>query len=416
MPCPYPGCNGEIKSGFVSLYCENCAQPAVLCPECQTGNRSLARHCRSCGKEIRAIHNLTALDIFSRPPKPRKTQPVKVGTVHNVFPELKPYGGYLWAVNYDGEIYRLCTEKPHLEKCAELPGDGFSFPWIVEEDDSRGPLIYANNERSIYEFEVLTGRYRELFDMTASNPNDSLCSGILKADGCFYFLIRRRSEKESLLLKCIGNSQWEYELGDASLSGSDYQPIRKIQDSLWVLTRERLMIFPQSADGPPKEISWDPWHVLPTEKGIWYSRRFQSDDGRKHALSKVTFERDRIVESVLLDDLPLTTNFAVSPQDGRIAIFWPGSVKVYEFNKSLYNEVTGILDIRNTLGVLLDPPFLFWHEAEDRSVYQWNIDARDVGALVSSWEGESFSQFFLAYGYLFGLAKGEIWRWDLSGT
>src|SRR5205085_7698530 len=142
MLCPYPDCGQDIPPAAHVLYCSSCAQPSFLCPHCGTANRTFARRCRSCGKHIN-LADLLALptDRFAQRELGR-VQPIKLGEVRGLCPELTVYGGYLWGVSFYGDLYKLARTDTRLKTCGKLPGNGFVYALVVGEGEKKVPLLY----------------------------------------------------------------------------------------------------------------------------------------------------------------------------------------------------------------------------------------------------------------------------------
>jgi hypothetical protein len=416
MNCPYPHCGGEIKAVSGLAYCAKCSQTAIECPLCSIWNQSLARFCRNCGKEVdfpttHASFGITALY--------RQINPVFLGLLTSGTNngggkadsiDVAPYGGALWAMNSDGVIYQIFTKAVTPTVWHKLPGKKFLFPFVLEQTGEKEPVIYAANEERVYKLEIVTKRYEPLL-YEADASKQVICSGVLKVKGNLYFLIRRSDE---LYLRCIGQAEWEQALGPVELHESNQPSICEVNGSLWVITKSNLFVFPGFDKSSPINQSWKPLRFWPTKRGVWYSQRLNHDKSEKHLLSRITFERNGIVQYEA-EDVPHTARFAVNQSSGQIAIFLKESIKVKGFNGYLLGKTAENVDNENPEAIYLssDHASLFWYEARNSQVYQWNFDKAVPMPLWTSKEGLNFSRFYLSYGCLWGLSGGAVWRWDL---
>jgi hypothetical protein len=344
----------------------------------------------------------------------RSIEPVNLGEIRGLQPDLLSYGGYLWAINLEGELYRF-SGAANPEKYGALPGWGFSFPLTIEEDDKEGPVIYANNDKAIYKFRIFDKQHEEIFKL--SDPGGQLKSTVLKEADNLYFLYRKGGNGGSLTLKCVGVAEDEYVLANLTLADTNTQPIQRIGKSLWVLTTEKILCFDGFALSAHTELPWLPRSVLPTKRGVWYAKKADSGTlGQKQTLMRVTSDSFELDESVLEGDVSVTARLAVNSEDGRLAVFSADSIRVFEFNKRRAGLLRGIVDVNNPEAALLISNLLFWFETEDRSVYLWFIGTHQVSKLSSFGEDPALSRLFYANGSLFGIAKEEAWRWDLLGA
>lgn len=341
-------------------------------------------------------------------------QPVNLGEVHGLQPDLLSYGGYLWTITRDGEIYRFSTASLP-EKYGALPGNGFSFPLTIEEDDKEGPVIYVNNDKVVFKFRIFDKHHEEIFRLKGSA--DQIRSAVLTEAGKCYFLYQRGADGEPFILKCIGSAASEYILENLKPVDAGTQPIQRIGKSLWLLAMDKILSFDSFSLSAPTELSWTPWHILPSRKGLWYSKRVDSNNlGQKQTLMRVTSDRETLEQSILEEDVPVTVKLAIDPQDGRLVVFSPGEIKIIEFNRRRAGLLRGIVDVNNPEAALLISNFLFWFETEDRSLYLWPIGTHHVRKLFTFSENLALSRLFYANGSLFGLEKEEVWRWDLLGV
>lgn len=412
MLCPYPNCGNDIHLAGTGAHCSSCAQPILVCPMCQALNRTLARYCRNCGGPIRFSELST--DGFSRWAL-QPIAPVKVGELFGLSAELVAYGGYLWAMNFDGELYRIARAESKMKRCGGLPGSRYTFPFSIEEDEKRGPVIYANNASALFRYEILRDRFDEVQGLYRSG--DVLISSVLKVKGNYYCLVRRGGDEGHVFLRCAGTTEWEFPLGGLSLLSAEVQPIRQIGESLWVFTQEKLLVFPNFSRSEMKEMAWSPWRIFPSDSGIWYSQRAQTGHfGEQQSIWRITFEGKDIERVALEEDLPVTARVAVNPHGGQIAIFASQNARVFEFNKHRYGRLEGIIEINNPEILVLSPSLLCWFEPERQTVYGWLVETSKIWALWTFDWKINFSRLFLTDGCLYGLTNEEVWRWDLVGS
>jgi hypothetical protein len=343
----------------------------------------------------------------------RSVEPVNLGQIRGLQPDLLSCGGYLWGINFEGGLYRFGGASTP-ERYGVLPGNGFRFPPTMEENDKEGPVIYVNNEKAAFKFTILDKQYEEIFKLGES---EMLRSAVLKDADNFYFLHQREGNRGPLALKCVGSLENEYLLTRVTLGDRMTQPIQMIGKSVWLLTSEKVLCF----DGPSlsgnTELSWQPWNVLPSKGGVWYSKKVDSGGlGQKQTLMRVTSEGPDLVESVLEEEVSVTAKLAVDSDTGRLVVFSSGLIRVFDFDKHPAGRLRGIVDVDNPEAALLVSNFLFWFETEDRSVYLWSIGTQQVRKLFSFGEDFALSRLFYAKGSLFGLSKEEVWRWDLLGA
>jgi hypothetical protein len=370
----------------------------------------LARYCSKCGKQIR-YQGFAAQVTESLK---NQIEPIRVAEVHALNYDVASYGPFIWALSESGELYETSSGVRQLKKCITLPGDGFIFPLNVEENVRLGPVVYANNSRTCFQYTLLTGKSQELFKVDASIG--TIASGVLKHGENLYYLTRDNGKPESLTLRSTGGSEG-YRLNDLIVADSLIQPLHCVDNDLWLITREKLLIFPDFSFDNCKELHWNPWRIWTTSNGLWYSERKQIPHlGEKQSLLRVTFEGGEFGRYTLAGEFPLTTKIAVDQNDGQLATLTPQAIKIHDFAMNTIDEFSDIVQTSNPQGALLTSSFLFWFEAENRSVYGWEIQSREIRRLSSFERNISFSRFVLVTGALYGLASEEIWKWDLLGS
>lgn len=407
MFCPYPNCGGDAIS-VPGSSCGRCQQPLLACTRCKAENRALARFCRNCGKPIA----LPSLEIHLGKSLRDKIKPRRLGEVRNRNSGVASFGGYLWLINRHGELYQASSGANELYYCATLPGGGFSFPLNIEEDDKRGPVIYTNNNQSILQYDILAGQVEKLFEIESNIS--TLVSGVLKRGQHFYFLTQGAGN-DSRSLKC-SDGDLSYSLGNLTFHDSLTSPLRRIGNDLWVITREKLLVFPNFSAEAPKELPWNPWHLWVTSKGVLYSEKVTTDQGDTQSVWRVTYGGRIFEHYSLVQGLRLTAKIAAS-HDGQTVTFIPNGIKIFDFAMNSIDELTGIVHVHNPQGILLSTPFLFWFETINRSVYAWKIRNPKVHELWSFKEEKiNFSEFLVTSSSLYGFTEEEIWRWDLQGA
>lgn len=409
MTCPYPYCGSESDSLVTQGPCGRCRQYAFLCRNCGSVNRVLARFCCNCGTKIR--YQLSDAQISAS--LKNQIEPTRVAEVHGLNHDLASYGPFVWALSECGDLYETSSGVQQLKKCLTLPGGGFTFPLRVEENERLGPVVYANNSRTCFRYTHLTGESKEVFKV--DGMGDSIAGGVLKHGENFYYLTTDDGMQGPAMLRSTGSSE-SYPLNDVTVADSLFHPLHCVGNDLWLLTREKLLVFPGFSLDSCKELHWNPWHIWTTNNGLWYSEKKQIPQlGEKQSLFRVTFEGGEFGRYALVQELPLTAKIAVDLYEGQIAILTPQAIKVHDFTMNTIDGFSGVVQTNNPLGVLLTSSFLFWFEAENRSVYGWEIQSREIRRLSSSERKISFSRFVLVAGALYGLAKEEIWKWDLLG-
>lgn len=414
MLCPYPDCNNEIPPPDHLAYCSKCGQPSFACPHCGEPNRSPARHCHHCGRQIgfAGSQALSANGLAQREPRP--VPPARLGEVNRLCPELTPYGGYLWGVSFYGDIYRLGRGVERLKKCCDLPGSGFKYPLLADADDVRGPLLYANGLSRLYRFSILEGKYEEVFSL--DDTRRTFASGVVKVGKHFYFLTRDEGRGGALALRCVGPSGWDYPLDGLSPAESLCNPLRRIGDALWVFTGQKLLVFPQFSRADVNELTCNPWRMFSSEAGVWYAEKTQAGgSGETQSLVRAVFEEERVERSPLHGSFPVTARLAVDPESGQLAALLPRTIKRFDFGMNPLPDPDVVIDISNPECVLLAGSVVFWFEAGERTLYAWPVGTNRVWRVWSFDRAISFSNFFLNDRCLYGLANEEIWQWDLSG-
>lgn len=411
MLCPYPDCNGEAPQADYLAYCSSCGEPSFFCPHCHEPNRSLARFCHHCGRQIALA---ASQDLPVNGLAQRQVRPQRLGEVNRLCPELIPFGGYLWGVSFYGDVYRLGGGRERLRKCCDLPGSGFEYQPFADADDQHGPLLYANDSSRLYRLNVLDGKYEETFSL---DETQTFASGVVKVKAHYYFL-SRDAAGDALALRCVGTSGWEYPLEGLSLVQSFRNPLCRIGDALWVFTNEKLLVFPQFSPDGVKELAWHPWRIFTSGAGVWYTEKVQAgDSGEAQRLRRAQFEGQRIQEfkDRGFETLPLTTKIAADAGGGQAAAFFPQTIKRIDSSMNSLRDPDVVLEITNPECVLLSPTVVFWFEAGEQTLYGWPVGTSEVWRVWSFERPISFSQFFLNGRQLYGLTDGEIWQWDLSG-
>jgi hypothetical protein len=335
--------------------------------------------------------------------------PINLGEIQGLSPKMLSYGGYLWAINFEGELFRLSAATRTPEKVAEFPGNGYVFAMTTENDERRGPMLYANNHEAIYSLGLLDNRQ----DIVAQQLNacDSLTSGIVKFDGSLYFLYRREMNGSSFVVKRVGATNAEYPLNGLTLAQRPVNPVQNVANSLCVLTNEKLLFFNSNLSAV-REIPWVPWQIFSSQRGVWYSeRQRQGSDLDKQTILRI--EPSRQQAEPLNEAVPVTAKLTVDHKDGRLAIMNSDSISLFEFNQHLTPLPRGSIDIINVEATLLTSTFLVWFETQDRSIYIWLIGEQYVLKLFTFADEIVISHLFYANGALFGIAKDSIWRWHL---
>lgn len=412
MFCPYPDCNGQIPEADYLVYCGSCGQPSFFCPHCREPNRSMARHCHHCGRQV-ALSASQVLPVNGL--AQRQVPPVRLGDVNRLCPELTPFGGYLWGVSYYGDVYRLGRGGERLKRCCDLPGSGFEYQPLADADDERGPLLYINDQSRLYRFNMLSWKYEEVFGL--EEERRTFASGVVKAKKHYCFLSFDEA-RSAAALRCVGPEGWEYSLKGLTLPESPRSPLRRIGDALWVFTREKLLVFPQFSPVGVKELNWRPWRIFPSETGVWYTEKVQAgNSGEVQRLRRAGFEGQKIQEfyDQEFEALPLTTRVAADASGEQAAAFFPQTIKLLNSGMIKLRDTVPMLEISNPECVLLSPSVVFWFEAGERTLKGWPVGTNRVWSLWSFDRPVSFSRFIVNDRCLYGLTGEEIWQWDLSG-
>ncbi|MEK6280181.1 MAG: hypothetical protein AABN95_07475 [Acidobacteriota bacterium] len=342
-----------------------------------------------------------------------RIEPLRVGELQNLSPEVTSYRGILWLMTTLGELYQTSSGATQLSKCATLPGSGFSFPLSIDEDDRRGPSIHANNNETSFRYDILSGKYEGLFD--ADGNYRAFASAVVRHAESFYYLTKDFHDDAITQIEIRSSgAKLRYSLQGLSLLDSSTSPLQHIGTDLWVITREKLIVFPNFSADAVKELDWNPWRIWVTAKGIWYSEKLKSGySGNRQSILRVTFEGKEIERYSLEEELLLTAKIAASPRHGQIAAFTPQAIQIFDFAMNKIDELAGIVQIHSPQGILFTPPFLFWFEAINRSVFAWHIRTSKVYELWSFEEGVDVSHLLRVGCSLYGLTKKDIWRWDL---
>jgi hypothetical protein len=414
MTCPH--CNGPLKTVRFLVYCEKSGQLVFPCSACETLNQSLARYCRNCGRENDfSVHSLNIENLYLPDlllePKPITGALYRETAETALSEDIETLSGFIWVVTHQGSIYRISPRATALEEWDKLPGNGFLLPFALEVNKERELVLYACNRQAVYEYKLITKDSGPALYDTSGDQSEEICSGIAKLKANIYFLVRRQKE---LILKCIGQNQWEQALGPLDLLESRHPPVFVADDSIWVVTVQKVFIFPNGLNASrPVEELWTCWQALPTRKGVWYSQKQEGGGGQ--TLFSLSFEEHGI-SRYRVEYLPLTAKLEVDQSTGQIAVFLPDSINVYSPTaKLLWDDARGKVDNHNPRAILFcsEPPLVVWFDATDQVVYRWKIGQADVQTLWRPREGIHFSRFYLAYGVLLGIDGGKVWRWDL---
>lgn len=406
MSCPYPNCAGESVVALPS--CQSCTRPLLICSNCGAENRSLARSCRKCGKRISARNPDISKSLKDN------ISPRRLGEVRGRNPSALSYGGYLWLISDHGELYQTSSGAKALFHCATFPEGGFTFPLNLEIDDQSGPVIYTNNHHSVLRYNVLSAKIEKLFE----DGNSRIVSGVIKRGKNFYYLTQESvADSQAHFTLNTSNNKLSYPLGGSTLHDAWSSPLQRIGDDLWVITREKVLVFRNFSAEPPKEFSWSPWHVWVTPKGILYSERVKKGiTGDTQSIWRLTFGGKDFERYSLAQNLSLTARIATS-QNGETVVITNSRIEVFDFAMNSIGELAGIVQVHNPQGILLSPPFIFWFETFDRSVRAWTIGDSRVHSLWSFKERRNnFSRFLLSGNSFYGFTEEEVWQWDLQGT
>ena len=384
-------------------------RPLLTCPHCGNENRSLARYCRGCSKRIPAQTpdiSKSIRDLIA---------PQRLGEVRGKNPGTLTYGGFLWLISEQGELYQASGGAKQLFPCAKFPEGGFSFPLTIEIDDKNGPIIYANNHRGVFKYNVLAEKVDKLFEVADSNSR--IVSGLIKRGLDFYYLTQEsRAHSAVRLTLSSSDKKFSYPLAAVTLHGSLSSPLQRIGDDLWVITREKLLVFQNFSAAKPREFSWNPWRIWVTSKGILYSEKANTGvGGDTQSIWRLTFGEAGFEHYSLAEGLSLTARVATS-EDGKAVIFTPSGIKVFDAALNSMAELTGIVQVHNPQAIQLSPPFIFWFETADRSIRAWTIGASRIFSLWSFTASVNFSQFLLTGSSLYGFTEEEVWRWGLLDT
>jgi hypothetical protein len=408
--CPYPDCGQPVDTGDAS--CRACLQPLIFCSKCQQANRGFARFCRQCDNRVRLanqeprLHETRVMDLDGL------VKAVRLAEIDQLHPEMVSCGGYLWAINFAGELFRF-SGGVQPEKYAALPGTGFRFPLRVTEDDDEGPILFTNNERVAFKFRIFTREHEEVFKLSDAE----LFKSVVLYHGDDLFFVCHDSRRDApLVLRRVGSQDSEYQLGDSTLVENGAQPIQEINGSLCLLTSKNLVCFAQSSLVPRGEFAWHPWLLFPSSSGLSYARKADPGPlGQKQDLVRLALVDAEISELVLETSLSITAKVAVDAETGRLAVFSSDSIKLFDPDKRKPTEPRPIVDISNPEAALLTSDLLFWFESEERCLYVWHIGTHRVRKLAIFKEPATLSRLFYVNGSLFGLSNEEIWRWDLLG-
>lgn len=406
MRCPYQACGAELSFSSDRSNCDSCFRPLVICLGCESAQRAFSRFCAQCGEKI----SLPELEDNIAKSLRDNLEPIRVGGVRRLNPQMVSYGGALWLLSERGEIFDT-VDGSKLKRRTTLPGKNYTFPFNVEEDDQLGPLIYTNNNQAFGRYRIFADKYDEL--LAADGKSEAFLSSVLRTpESCFY--LTPSEDSGSFRLKSTRPSEWSCELNGVTPFGSNVQPLCQIGNDLWVVGREKLIVLPRFSPAERKEFEWNPLRAWISSNGILYSERLETGYlGDKQRLTQITFEGNDF-DLYSSDELfPFTAKVAVSAVEGQIAIFRPESITTYDSTMNIISQLPGVAHVNDPEAILFMPPFLFWFESDDRSVYAWWTKTSRVWKLSSFENDISFSCFALVGGSLYGAAHEDIWKWDL---
>jgi len=409
MSCPYPNCGKPVETW--QTHCFSCNDPLFSCSLCDTANRAFARYCRHCKHPLTSSQSQKINTRLSSERSRRQIELVNLGQIRGLQPDLIIYGGYLWGITLDGVLYRISgNSKP--EKVGIVPGRGFSFPLAMEEDEKEGATLYANNEKAAFKFRIFDKQHEEILRL---GEPDVFRSSVLRAAGNFYFLCQAGNDGP-LKIKRVGSVRSEHVLENSRPLKTLTQPIHRAGKSVWVLMTEGAYWFDGSSPlAAHEKISWQPWNVLPSRNGVWYSTKTDSGDfGQRQKLVKLVSDGHELAQSDLRQDISITAKLAVDAETGELAVLSSESIQAFDFDQRIAGFLpTDIIDINNPEAALLTSGFLFWLETKDRTVYVWTVGTRQARPLFSIAESVPLSRLFYNNGSLFGLSNEEVLRWDL---
>jgi hypothetical protein len=328
-------------------------------------------------------------------------------------PSTVLYGGYLWLISDRGELYQTSTGASQLFCCATFPEGGFTFSLNLEIDDNNGPVIYTNNHHAAFRYSVLSGKIDKLFEVEVNNSR--IVSGVIRRGRTFYYLTQDTATGADFILNS-SDKKFSYPLGSFTLHDSSISPLQLIGDDLWVVTREKVLLFRNSSPETPKEFSWKPWHIWVTFKGILYSERVTTAvTGDTQSIWGLTFGGQGFERYPYAGDLSLTARIAAN-QDGQAVTFTSSGIEVFDSTMNSIGKLTGIVQVENPKAILLSNSFISWFETSDRSVRAWALGDPKVYSLWSFTQTVNFSKFLLSGSSLYGFTDEEVWRWDLVGA
>jgi hypothetical protein len=328
----------------------------------------------------------------------------RVGTPRQIFSQVKTYGGFLWAIDSDGGVYRTSPwDNSLITAIADLPGTDFSSSFTIKENPDQSPCLYGNNKEAMFRVNLLTGKTDLLFK--AAKDEIIISDGFQKSSDVF-FLTQRNG---NIFLRCIGEHEWDHIISE-SYQRDDYSyGLSEVNNSLWVVTPNKIVVFPNFTAERALEKLWSPRRTFITDKGVWYTTV-----GERQAIYRLSFEEGSIVETLFKENLPLTARVAANTVGGEIAIFLPNSVDVYEFGKNLLQSLRGIVDIQNPTA-FVSPPLICWHDNQSHYIHVWKLGNQSLSLSCPVKDFSHLSQILIAYGCLIALTEdGHLWVYNFS--
>jgi len=255
--CPYATCVGKInlqKTGSLFGYCEKCRYPVFICGHCNTINRSFARFCRECGKEV-SFPDTSLNNLQFTPDKFEQTSRI-IGLEEFFIAAPKSYKGFLWFLSESGKVYAI---SPYAENpfCIGSLGPEFgNSPFLITELTTHQipyliPYLISISSHSIKGLNLLTMSSMEFLSLPSSSPEEIICDrtetfcSIVEKNNKLYFLKRDTQNQNISIcqLDLADKKLTSFELNETGVAG----PI-KVSNYIIAYSKNKIFLVFENAE------------------------------------------------------------------------------------------------------------------------------------------------------------------------